>query len=406
MFKFEDHKQALWTWKNRGRRPDDPDKVMSMLAFLDAISTPDSINYLPYIVQSTAREVVEPTAVVSQLMVQLNWQGSMVMNIPTIGPTGTAQDIPEGGEYPEFSLHTGPGTQITTIGKSGVAFKFTEEMKRYSQWDIVNLHLRAAIRDLVRLKEQKCLSMLLSSGVTAFDNVNYNASSTIIGPTTGRSSDGAGNGSVTMDDIFDAYGIGLENGFVMDTIILHPLTWILWVKDPILRAFALQSGGGVFFAGWNGSPVNGGDTIFGGLGSPAVTPRTTNTSPVDPNVPGTFGPMMPSYLGIPFRIVVTPFMPYNPVTRLTHIIMMASGNAGALITDEGITIDEVPDKLRDMTKIKLRERYAVAPLNEGYGVVNIKNVKAVSNELAINPLVTPTSSVTFEQINRTTNVLD
>ena len=33
------------------------------------------------------------------------------------------------------------------------------------------------------------------------------------------------------------------------------MTWIMWLQDPVLREFAIQAGGGSFFANFTGNPV-------------------------------------------------------------------------------------------------------------------------------------------------------
>jgi hypothetical protein len=61
----------------------------------------------------------------------------------------------------------------------------------------------------------------------------------------------------TVDDIFDMYAAVLLNGFVPDTMLVHPMAWLMWVKDPILREFACDdlAGGGSFFANFTGNPA-------------------------------------------------------------------------------------------------------------------------------------------------------
>jgi hypothetical protein len=48
----------------------------------------------------------------------------------------------------------------------------------------------------------------------------------------------------------------------------------------------------------------------------------------------TSSPILPNYLGLPFRILVSPFVNYNPTTRCTDIMMFNSQNLGALIVKE------------------------------------------------------------------------
>lgn len=402
--KFANSAEFAYTWKNRGRLLSDPEKKLSMT---DALSVPDARTFFPQVIDLLIREAIEPLMVVNSLMNVIPFIPGQLITLPNIGAVGVADMIPEGGEYPEMSLATGAGVKITTSGKYGIAFKMTEEMVKYSQWDVFNLALRAATHDMARLKEVNAVNMLLNEGVVAFDNVSPGSS--IKGVTTGRKADGSGNGSATMDDIFDAYGIGLENGFKLDTILVHPLTWIMWVKDPVLRAFAVQSGGGTFFAGWNGS-VNQANAWTNGplgeLGPAGQTARTTSGGTPDYVPTRDSAPVLPNYLGVPFRIIVSPFVPYNPSTRLANIIMLASGQAGALLVEENLTMQEIPDLLRDMKKVKMRERYIHAPLNEGYGIVTLKNVHVVQNFIVNYGMVYNTNAITIEDLSAAPNVLD
>lgn len=45
----------------------------------------------------------------------------------------------------------------------------------------------------------------------------------------------------------------------------------------------------------------------------------------------TSAPQLPNYLGLPFRILVSPFVHFDPDTRLTDILMFNSKNLGAII---------------------------------------------------------------------------
>lgn len=48
----------------------------------------------------------------------------------------------------------------------------------------------------------------------------------------------------------------------------------------------------------------------------------------------TSAPVLPNYLGLPFRIVVSPFVNYNPRTRQTDIMMFNSQQLGALVVKQ------------------------------------------------------------------------
>ncbi|MAE81946.1 MAG: hypothetical protein CMB80_04365, partial [Flammeovirgaceae bacterium] len=312
-------------------------------------------------------------------------------------------------------LQMGGATVTASIGKSGVAVKVTDEMIRYSQFDVIGMHLRAAGRALARHKEVKIFNFIRSMGVTCFDNVN--PSSSLKGVTTGRGMDGSGNGSVTMDDIFDAYAQVITQGFTPNTLLMHPLTWTMFVKDATLRSFVLGNNGGNWFAGWNGNPAERApwdNSSQGGLGMSAgqnITPGgvpdgTTSASPLS-DYPQTLStsPQLPGYMNIPFRIIVSPFVPYDPRRKLTDIYMFDSAELGVLIVDEEVTTEEFDDPRVDIRKIKLRERYGIGILNEGKAIATLKNVHVVANEIVLPAQATIDMAGTISAIGPTDSVL-
>jgi hypothetical protein len=117
---------------------------------------------------------------------------------------------------------------------------------------------------------------------------------------------------MTVDDIFDMYAALLLNGFVPDTMLVHPMAWLMWVKDPVIREFAIQAGGGSFFAQFTGNPAVQGNPFynFGGLGTghgqtgQYTGGALTGGEVADPAAGNyqrmTSAPMIPNYLGLPF----------------------------------------------------------------------------------------------------------
>jgi hypothetical protein len=147
--------------------------------------------------------------------------------------------------YPESSLNVAPGSMTINVGKTGVAFKITEEMKKYSQYDVMNMHIRAARKALDRRKERKGMEFISGMGVTLFDNVNPLES--VYGTCTGRAMTGAGNGSCRMEDLLKAYAHIMMQGYIPDTILLHPLAWSMWLADPLLQTIVKNTGNGQWF---------------------------------------------------------------------------------------------------------------------------------------------------------------
>lgn len=355
----------------------------------DILNTSNAAPLLPKVMVSLIKEAQEPLLVGTGLLDTIPYKPYTIISMPSVGAM-SADDIPEGGPYPEHSPNLGGATVTATVGKVGMAFGFTEEMLRYSDFNLMGLYMRAAGRAMARHKESKIFRHILSIGITAFDNAD--PTSSLYGVTHGRDLDGSANGSMIMDDLFDMIAAGMHNGYQFDSLLVHPLTWLMWVKDPVMRAFALCNGSGTFFQGWQGRVAvqdpwnNGGRTgISNGRDIvPGSSATGEDASPVtDYSQVMTSAPSTPSYFGFPFRIVVSPFMPFDPNTMLTDVVMFQSGSLGGLVVDEGLTTEEWNDPRVDIRKIKLRERYGIVMYDEGQGVMVARNVKVVPNQVIL-----------------------
>jgi hypothetical protein len=384
--KIKDANQFEFLWRNNGHIEDGVRVKLE-----DALSVPNAPLLMPKVISNIVKEALEPLLVGTSLLTRIQYSYGQTITFPAVGALQAA-DIAEGQEYPERSLQTGGATVTANIGKSGVAVKVTDEMIRYSQFDVIGMHLRAAGRALARHKEVKIFKHIASLGVKVFNNVTPGSS--LRGVTTGRALDGSGNGSVTMDDIFDAYAQVIAQGFFPNTLLMHPLTWVMFVKDATLRAFVLANGGGTFFATWTGNPasrapwdssgqgglgVSGGQLINPGDNQAGLTPTPLSGYPQDLQS----APQLPSYMNIPFRIIVSPFVYYDPRRKLTDIYMFDSSELGVLAVDQDVTTEEFDDPARDIRKIKLMERYGIGILNEGKAIAVMKNIHVVPNEVVL-----------------------
>jgi len=368
---------------------------------------------MPKVISNIVKEAQEPLLVGTSLLQRINYSYGQTITFPAVGAL-VAADIAEGQEYPERSLQMGGSTVTASIAKSGVAVKVTEEMIRYSQFDVIGMHLRAAGRALARHKEVKIFDYIRAMGVTVFDNVTPAAS--LKGVTTGRDLSGSGNGSITMDDVFDGYAQIITQGFFPNTLLMHPLTWTMFIKDATLRSFVLANGGGTFFATWTGNPagrapwdnssqggmgMSGGQTIMPGGNAAGEQPSPLADYPQTLNS----APQLPGYMNIPFRIIVSPFVPYDPRRKLTDIYMFDSSELGVLIVDHDVMTDEFDDPRVDIRKIKLKERYGIGILNEGKGIAVFKNVHVVPNEVVLPAQANIDISGGIAAIGATDNVL-
>jgi len=203
--------------------------------------------------------------------------------------------------------------------------------------------------------------MITNEGATTFDNNVNNLQ------TSGRDSAGNGNATITLDDLLVMYANIVRQGFVPNALLMSPLGWLTFARDPILRAFGFANGGPIF------SPLQGqaglAKSWYTGGVNVGPTAQATSMSSTFSNVPNLFP--------APLRIIVSPFCSYTAgsgaTAATTDIIMCDTNELGILVVDEDVTNEEWDDPNRDIRSIKFRERYGLGILNEGNAVAVAKN---------------------------------
>ena len=355
------------------------------LTIQDALSTPNAPIMFKRVITEVMREAIEPNLIGTSLLQRIDFDGYGVsISFGTLGATaGLALDMAEGQEYPEFSVQHGSGSVTANIGKVGAAFKVTEETLRYSMWDVIGMHTRQVAKALARHKERKIFDMFHRLGVTIFDN--RNPANSELGRTTGRDLTGSGNGSMTSDDFFDMYSKTLERGFTPNVVLCHPLAWAAFVKDPVMRAFTLQNGGGKWY---NGSPQNVYPTSANAWNAIGKAKGPTEKNPTKEEREGTQTSAFEFPINFPFgglRIIPSHHVQFDPQTNTTSIYMMDTTELNAIIVNENPTSEEWTNPARDITKIKVRERYGMVLFNEGLAISVAKNVSIEPNEIVLPP---------------------
>jgi hypothetical protein len=189
-----------------------------------------------------------------------------------------------------------------------------------------------------------------------------------------------------MDDLFTGMAHMSEEGFTPDILLMNPLFFYLFIQDPVMRNMMILHGGGSYFNNWTGQagPLDPWSNGSMGAQGPSLGNRIVpGGSPAGGTATGIAGrehgmtaapPMPTSYFPWPFRIVVSPLVPFDPVTKLGDIFLLSSGNIGYYLVDEDLTQVEWRDEDVEVQKVKLRERYGFAVAHEGQGVGVIKNV--------------------------------
>lgn len=355
------------------------------LSISDAINTPMASMSFKRVITEVMQEAIEPILVGSRLltMIKMDAYGTQI-NFGTLGAIGPADlSMAEGQEYPEFSIQRGGGTATANIGKHGIAVKITEEMLKFSQWDVMGLHVRQASRALARHKEKLIFNLINNAGVVVFDNAAPTTAE--IGRTTGRSLTGAGNGSMTVDDFYDMYAKSLERGFTPNVVLCHPLAWAAFVKDPNMRAIVLETGNGSWF---NGMPQNVYPSLTNAWKSATRQSGVPASNPTQAEREGTQQSRMGFPVMFPFgglTVIPTAFVPFDPNTKTTSIIMMDTSEVGAIVVAEDPTMEEWKDPARDIYKLKMRERYGFALFNQGHAISVARNISIEPNALVLPP---------------------
>lgn len=341
-------------------------KDKSLLA--DFQQPTDASILLPQVITTVVREAVEPLMVLTSMMRRIQFSGEAI-TFPAVGAF-TAEDMAPTQEYPERALEFG-GQVVAKIGKVGVAVRFTDEMLRYSLWDVMTMHLQAAGRAMARHKEKKAANLITSEGTAIFDN---SGGASTRGFTTGRDANGDGNGSLSLQDLFQMFADLLNAGFVPNTLLMNPMGWLIFAQNETLRSFGFANGGPLWGA-IQGMP--GVAPAFGGNGGvnlyKANAPAVNNSPAAMPNA--TLMSPVPSLFPAPLSIVVSPFIGFDQANQATDIIMCDRNELGVLIEDEPLVTEQFDDPSRDMTKVKMRERYAFALDNEGHSVATALGVR-------------------------------
>jgi hypothetical protein len=390
-------------WNNSGS-----DMSGNQWSIQDMYSSPDAPWMMPKVMSEQALEAIEPQLLMTGLLKRIQYTMGQSIVLPmTSAMSATNLDMAEGDEYPETKLASGGMSQmIANIGKVGLAVKITEEMIRYSQMDVIGMHVKAAGKLLARHKEVKAANMIAKQGVCYFDNLN--PAQSVLGVTTGRDRAGAANGSLTAENMLDLEGHFVAKGFMPNTMILHPLFYTMFQKDPVMRDMFFKGGASAYFQSYRGS-ANGGNPwqkspkMIGNSTQQNITP-TTATALRNRDIDS--APIFPSYWGVDMQIIVTPWAPYNPLKKRGDIIVCDREELGVLLVDEDLTTEEWKDPAHDIMKIKFRERYCFGIMNEGQSVAVLRNVVNTENKIIDRPAIPHYDlSVSLTDIPATTPVV-
>lgn len=320
-------------------------KITEMLA------SPSAQVLIPKVVIGAMREAAEPLYIGKNLLQTVRFKGAGAsMIFPSIGvmrafDVGEAQEIPE--DTIDWQLHE--GTEIR-IGKSGVRVRFTEEMIQDSQWDIVSMMIKEAGRAMARHKEQKIFYNFSRFGHTVFDNLDVNPEA----HTRGLNEAGTQNGTMSAEDFLDLIIAVMGNEYTPSDILMHPLAWTVFARNELTGALAK--------APYDNYPHKGAPTSMA-MGPESIQGR----------------------LPFAFNVQLSPFIPLDKKNKRFDMYVVDRNNIGILLQKEDLTSEKFIEPARDITNLKIKERYGIGILNEGKAVAVAKNI---SMEKSFNPPIT------------------
>lgn len=398
--KFKDEKESkaysrvLEAFTNNGEIQGED----SLITVSDLVTSPDVNRFIPQVVEQVVREALEPNLmIVPNLFQEVRLERGSRVQIGALGAL-SASEVPEGGEYKENDLQMDGGDQVAvTVSKHGLMIRVTDEMISDNQFDVIGLWLRAAGRALARHKEQYAMRMMNEFGLEIFNNST--PSNATYGSTGGRDITGAGNGSMTPENIWDMYAEILLRGFNPDTILMHPLAWRCFMSDPEMKEQVLSGATIATRQMPNGGTANGWGTSHNGYG---IRTTATGLQTVEPGQSSKLGAsawvntlnglgasmsIAPKYLPSPLQVLVTPYVAYTPPASAaatpysgrTTITMVDSSRCGILVTRDPVSTEEFDDPARDIRALKIKERYGFASLEQGKSIGIARNVAIAKN---------------------------
>lgn len=302
----------------------------------EALTSRDAQILLPKVMEGVLEQAAEPIYLASKLFktVKLE-QGSRII-FPAIGAL-RAYEIGETQEYPTDTLDIMLKEKATEVDvtKKGVLVPISEELINDSQWDVIGMHIQAAGRALARLKEELIFKAMSKHGHVVFDNKlrrKYPEAGT-----TGRNEHGEFNDTLAIEDLFDIIVALMANEYTPTDILIHPLTWSVFVKNGLISVFDKPA-----------------------LGS-------KDNIKIDKNAANG---------RIPFalNLMVSPFIPFDQVNRTFDMYVIDRHNVGVIVEKEGMTTEDFTDPYRDIRNLKFKERYGIGILDQGKAVATARNI--------------------------------
>lgn len=362
-----------------------------VITISDALAYPDSALVFEEVITEIVQESIEPNLIGHLLLdtIHTTDRGYHQVTLRTIGAIADLDiEVGEMGEYKEVYFGRGQGSLITVnYQKFGLKIKITEEMIQASQWNLIEMWISKVVKFFGREREKRIFQMFDKMGYTVFDNDN--PASAEIGRTFGRDIDGVGNGSITHSDLIDMYGSLMANGYIANVLLVHPMHWAMFAKDPIIRDSGVIKGDISQWLNSQVSPVNPykyiGDWVNTKRG--AVGDKPTLSDPEAYELLQT-KPTIPSFSPLSgLTVIPSPYVPFDKAGKKASIFMIDTNNTGAIVVNEPLSLDSWENKENDVQVVKIKEKYGMALYDQGNAVAVARNISIEPNEIFQNPQI-------------------
>ena len=133
-FEFKDASHLQQIFENDGFDP----LTQKQFEFQDVLATSNAGPLLPKVIVQIIKEAQEPLLIGTSLLDRLPYKYGQTVVFPAMGAM-VADDIPEGGEYPEHQPQLGGATVTANVGKVGI--RSSRRTKRFCRFSSLPLPL-------------------------------------------------------------------------------------------------------------------------------------------------------------------------------------------------------------------------------------------------------------------------
>ena len=348
------------------------------ISFQDILTDPQAVEYMPMVSQEIIRANREARDVISPLFEPVSWvNGPELIKSEFVGEV-TVGDVGEAMEYPTADYSIGQGAFMWYLmGKCGAAVRQALEQASDKTLDIYNSILRKFGIAFARHRMAKCISQLYAGAMTLINNTT--PSQAVLGTTTGLASGWTKNGTFNVSDFIDCEAQINLIGYTPSIMMVHPMAYAMFSRDETLRDFIGMRlsglGQATFYNGYNGSA---GGNPWGKTGG-FMSSKGLYTAPGEPKETQNYQnwtatPKIPSYFGMGFTIITSPYVSYNEYTKKTDVFLIDPSSVGKIYVAENETMDKWSDPARDIFFTKVRARYVPASEAAPNGVFLIKDI--------------------------------